>query len=87
MTAFKEKFTDIVLVSRKNTEIDGNPALYAKYKWKQANTGKNEFYYVHHYYIIRNGILYVIQGIISDKYTEKEETQMLNSMETFEFTK
>lgn len=87
MAAFKEKFTDIVLINRKSTEIDGNPALYAKYKWKQSNTGKNEFYYVHHYYIIRNGILFVIQGITSDKNAEKDEAQMLNSMETFEFTK
>ncbi len=87
MEAYKEKFPSIVLITRKNTQINDVPALYAKYKWQQANSGKDEYYYVHHYYIIRNGLLYVIQGIVSDKNSVKDELPILKSCETFEFTK
>lgn len=87
LDAFKKKFTDITIISKRNEEINGTPALMVKYRWLQKNTDKTNGYYVIHYYLIRNEMLYIIQGIVSDTNPGNDEKQIQKCAESFQFTK
>lgn len=87
LDAFKKKFTDITIISKRNEEINGTPALMVKYRWLQKNTDKTKGYYVIHYYLIRNEKLYIIQGIVSDTNPGNDEKQIQKCAESFQFTK
>lgn len=85
--AFKKKFTDIKIISKRNEEINGTPALVVKYRWLQKNAGKTNGYYVTHYYMIKNEALYVLQGIVDETSTGNDEKEIQKSVESFQFTK
>jgi len=85
--AFKKKFTDITIISKRNEEINGTPALVVKYRWLQKNTDKTNGYYVIHYYLIKNSMLYIIQGIVSDSNSGNDEKQIQKCAESFQFSK
>ena len=87
LDAFKKKFTDITIISKRNEEINGTPALMVKYRWLQKNTDKTNGYYVIHYYLIRNEMLYIIQGLVSDTNPGNDEKQIQKCAESFQFTK
>lgn len=87
INAFKKKFTDISLVWKKNQDIDGIPAMVVKYKWLQKSAGKTSGYFVTHYYLIKNEMLYIIQGIVNDTNSGDDEKQIQKSAESFHFTK
>jgi len=85
--AFKKKFTDIKIITKKNEEINGTPALVVKYRWLQKSSGNTNGFYVIHYYLIKNEMLYVIQGIVSDTNAGDDEKQIQRCAESFLFTK
>ncbi|MFA7361092.1 MAG: hypothetical protein WC139_08655 [Candidatus Kapaibacterium sp.] len=85
--AFKKKFTDITIISKRNEEINGTPVLVVKYRWLQKNTEKTNGYFVLHYYLIKNSMLYIIQGIVSDTNSDNDEKLIQKSAESFQFTK
>jgi len=87
LDALKEKFSSITIAGKKKLSIDGNPVLYVKYRWVQAQSGKGDSYYIIHYYLIKRSILFVLQGMVRDKDYKEEEKLIEQSVETFQFTK
>ena len=85
--AFQQKFSNLFMVGKKKVIIDGNPTLLVKYKWTQTSAGKNSGYYVLHYYLLKDNLLFVMQGIISDTNSKDDENQIERSAESFQFTK
>ncbi|MFA5011285.1 MAG: hypothetical protein WC644_04955 [Ignavibacteria bacterium] len=87
LDAFKKKFTDITIIIKRNEEINGTPALMVKYRWLQKNTDKTNGYFVIHYYLIRNEMLYIIQGIVNDTNPVNDEKQIQKCAESFQYIK
>ncbi|MDD5361489.1 MAG: hypothetical protein PHN88_05110 [Ignavibacteria bacterium] len=87
LEALNTKFSNITIAAKKKLNIDGNPVLYVKYRWVQAQTGKGDSYYIIHYYLIKKTVLFVFQGMVRDKDTKDEEKLIQESVESFQFTK
>ncbi len=86
LEAMNSKLSNISIVSKKKMNIDGNPVFYVKYRWVQSATGKGDVFLIIHYYLIKKGVLYVIQGMVRENQKE-EENLIQQSVETFQFTK
>jgi hypothetical protein len=87
LDALKEKFSNITIAAKKKLNIDGNPVLFVKYRWVQAQSGKGEAYFILHYYLIKKSLLYVFQGMVRDNNSKDEEKLIEQSVESFQFTK
>lgn len=85
--AFQKKFSNLSMVGKKKVNIDGNPTLQVKYRWVQTTAGKKSGFYVIHYYLLKNNLLFVLQGLISDTDSKDDEKQIERSVESFQFTK
>lgn len=86
LEAMNAKLSNISIVSKKKMSVDGNPVFYVKYRWVQSSTGKGDVFLIMHFYLIKKGVLYVIQGMVRENQKE-EENLILQSVETLQFTK
>ncbi|MCE1164695.1 MAG: hypothetical protein LWX07_04740 [Bacteroidetes bacterium] len=86
LEAMNAKMSNISLISKKKMNLDGNPVLYVKYRWVQSATGKGDVFNIMHFYLIKRGVLYVLQGMVRESQKDEENT-IMQSVETFQFIK
>ena len=83
--AIASRFSSITLAGKKKMNIDGYPVLYVKYKWIQTLGNTKETFFIIHYYLIKKGVLFVIQGIVKTANSTADEKLIQESAESFQF--
>jgi hypothetical protein len=81
----RTKYPDAQIYEKSYTSIDNFAALYIRYKCNVTVSGKLENYTLIHYYIIRRGALYILQGMSPSTNYESNRETMIRSLESFQF--
>jgi hypothetical protein len=82
---FKTKYPDAKLIDNSYLLIDGLPAMMAKYSCSATINGVKDLFIVIHYYIVRDNILYILQGRALEKNFDTYKDKISQSLLSFQF--
>jgi hypothetical protein len=82
---FRTKYPDANLIDNSYIFIDSYPAMMAKYKCSATINGVKDMFLIIHYYIVRDDMLYVLQGRALEKNFDTYKDKMNESLLSFQF--
>ncbi len=82
---FKTKYSDAKVIENSYSLIDGYPAMKVKYKCSATVNGSTNDFIVIHYYLVKENILYILQGRSLEKSYSTYQENIARSLESFQF--
>ena len=87
LDALRSNLKSVSMISRRNLRLDNVPAICVKYFWREKRATETVENIIVHYYIIRNSMLYILQGMARDQIFQKDEEVITKSLESIRFLK
>jgi len=85
LEVFKTKYTDAQITENAYALIDGCPAMLVKYKCSATISGSKNDFIVIHYYLVKDNVLYILQGRALEKNYQTYRDNIARSLESFQF--